>query len=451
MNFRPLLKHQKKAFEYTKKCTHPALLMVMRSGKTLVVLRRLKADNVWEHGSLIVGPYCTLVNWKREIMLEGFPCSEIVELIGTRKERLNQLKKQGKFYLINKEGFLSLPEIRFRKWDNVIVDESTILKNPKSKISRFFTENFRNVKRRWILTGSFSSESYLDIFQQLRFLDQNIFPMRSYWDFRNKFFDNSGFYQWTLNTVGRISIPLRLSEKCCIIGKDDLDQKIRKVYTRRLIPGIKAMMKIYDTLQNEFILEVNNKIIDSSIFAIKAFTLMRRLCGGFIDTDFRFPCKTQEILSLLQNELQGQQVVIWCVFRAELHVIKNILTQNNILCGVIDGTFSQKERAQTINNFQNGLFQILIAIDSCFKYSLDFSCADFCIYYSSPTGLETRQQTEARIETIHKNGVKEIIDLQIEGTIDTSIYDSLMKKETRQELLKRIIRKEQKNDEKESY
>jgi DNA helicase IV len=65
------------------------------------------------------------------------------------------------------------------------------------------------------------------------------------------------------------------------------------------------------------------------------------------------------------------------------------------------------------------------------------------IFYSTPVG-ETRQQVEDRIITVSDKEPLLYIDLVTEGTIEEDILKSLMLKEGKQEMMRRIVRRLQK-------
>ena len=111
---RALRAYQKEAWHYLLKNRYAALFMQMRLGKTLCVIRSLKTrarrENIFP--VLIVCPYSAFGSWKNELEAEGFDLSEIT---GTRNDRLlkiNQSPYLERFSIINKEGFLTIPELR---------------------------------------------------------------------------------------------------------------------------------------------------------------------------------------------------------------------------------------------------------------------------------------------------------------------------------------------------
>jgi SNF2 family DNA or RNA helicase len=435
--------YQRDGFYYTGQVEHPALFWGMRLGKTLVVIRRVLADFKGTVNCLIVAPYSALYGWQEHLLAESIPPDEICLLDGPRAIRIEKHDLFKPWCLINKEGFLTLPEIAGRQWDVVVCDESTFLKNPKAKVSKFFTRNFRNVSKRFILTGTPCPESPLDLFQQLRFLDPTILQSKNYWDFRHTWFEQANDFDYVLKPEGKEFLKLRLQRFCSVLSRNDVGINVCKAYERRVFTLPKSIRKIYDTVEREFLLEVKGKIVDSTIFAMKKFIWLRRLCGGEIDGKVLHTEKLKIITDLLSGELRNERIVIWAVFLDEIHAICTALYYLRIKHESIDGDVPPRYREDFRKDFKAGNLQVLVCQPEIFKHGTDLSCCDTEIYYSSPLGLETRQQSEDRLINIKGEGKLNplIIDLIAQDSIEEDIYDSLLKKETRQEMVKRMMKR----------
>ena len=134
---RTLRPHQLEAFKYARSVRHPALFMEMRLGKTLVTIRRVNLYKPLDPQKglkiLIVAPSDVLGSWEDELDLEGeHNHLNLIYGLRTREARLKAIEKNPntKWYLMNKEGYISVPEIantNFINWDCVVLDESSFL------------------------------------------------------------------------------------------------------------------------------------------------------------------------------------------------------------------------------------------------------------------------------------------------------------------------------------
>jgi len=417
---RKLYKHQVDTLNYTLQVRHPALFMEMRLGKTLVAIRRVKLYSIKHPSILVVAPNSALGSWESELKQEK---ESFRVLQGTRQQRLDLLKSCDlrKWYLVNKEGFLSIPEIARFKWDVVILDESTFIKNPKAKVTKFFLQNFRTVKHRWILTGTPNPESDLDFITQLIFLRGSFCGQVNYWRYRAKYAEPGGYngYAWRLTTSGKKTLSKELGRLAFTQKRKDVKMDVKKIYEKRIIPFPKDIQKQYDDIEDDF--EFNG---DTTIWAMEQYIWLRRLCGGF-DNDNRpvWDGKLQELKSLLTGELSQDQVVIWFNFNHELHTAAKFLKIPS-LCGQND----RLTRVSTINRFNTRKIRFLALQQKIANVGVDLSSADTSIYYSSPVSLLDRQQTEDRIVSIKKKSPLLYIDLVVPNTVDEDILSSLQNK-----------------------
>lgn len=440
---RELRYYQKKALRYTGRVDHPALFMEMRLGKTIVTIRAIKGYPLEESRLvLIVCPYSAMWGWTNELRLEK--AKPIRHLVGSRDRRRKILEKASRpvsvpqYFIINKEGHRSLPEVADVPWNVVVLDESPCIKAPRSQVAEFFTTNFREANHRFILSGLPAPESDLDYFNQLQFLDPEIFVEQSYYQFRFANFGQIG-HEWMTSPKGASYISRRLAKNCFFLSRHNVRLGGIKIYERRMIQMPKDLREIYETLEKEWVLEYLDAR-HQTMFATTKYIWLRRLCGGFADKKLISQKKAQELLWLLKNEFGDKQLAVYARFRAELEFLEAYLTENGYTVGKIHGGVKQKERDAINKSFLAGKVQIIVAQPEAVKYGRDFSCADISVFYSSPDGLDTRQQVEDRIVSTKSNDSNLIIDLVMEKSVEEKVLKSLSKKESRSTMMKNIVR-----------
>jgi len=422
-------------FKYCSKVQHPILFVEMRLGKTLVAVRKCKTYAA-EH-ILIACPYSAFKSWRDELVSEGQ--GKLIELTGKREARLKLLKKawgKHKWFIASKECHQVIPELAHLKWDVIIIDESTFIKNV-NKTSTFYINNFRKVTHRWLLTGTPAPESELNYFLQLQFADKTILGLKDYWHFRQKYFEPVD-YSFEISGKGYKFLSQRLAQKCFFLTRKQAGIGNIKVYEQRMIKMPPTIKKTYKVLKNEFIYETKNNFKFTK-FATTKFIWLRKLCGGVMDTELLWKGKTNELFELNEGELKNEQIVIWCAYRDDIWAIANHFT-GQVPMGIIHGDIPLKKREELLQQFNEGKLRWLVAIPECLKYGVDLSAASTCIFYSTPLGSETRMQAEDRIVSVAKKEPVLIIDLIVEDTIEETIYDGLAKKEGKQLIMKRVVR-----------
>lgn len=437
--------NQKYAFKYACNVQHPAFFMEMRLGKTLVTIRWSQYRRNWKN--LIIGPYSVYKGWLDELYLEDETKWGVVPLFGTRDERLELLDynyDNHKWFFLNKEGHLVIPEVASYLWDSVIVDESTCIKGHDSQITKFMIDHFRDVRHRCILTGTPAPESELDYFSQLQFLDPTIFKEDSFWQFKRNNFGTIGF-NTLISPRGSKYLSSRLAEHCFFQTRADVNLGGEKIYEKRYVQMSPQMREMYKRIAKDFVLEVDGQIIDATVYAHTKYLWLRRLCGGFVDGKMMFGDKVTELVYLLRTELKDQPVIVWCRFTDEIEYLSDYLTNLGFTVGTVYGKIPPKNRPAIQEAFQNGSFQIFLLQPGCFKYGVNLSCASVMIYYSTPESGETRYQSEDRTIDVDQPAGCLILDLIVENSLEEDILISLRKKESRQSMMRRIVQSIQRN------
>jgi len=441
--------YQIDALRYSENVYHPAYFIEPRLGKTFITIRDIKKRFTDIGPVLIIAPYSALYGWERELSLEGFNQNDIVYLTGERVEKEKSIVKDGIFFLINKEAFISFPEIAKFYWQVVIVDEATFLKctpcvnwskryGKRPNISKFYTENFRFVKRRYVLTGTPMTESELDYYMILKFLDPSILGYSNIWAFKHDNFALIPPHEYAITSKGKDFLTERLAKYCFFLARKDVDLGGEQIFQTRKVKLPQKARKIYEKIIKDFLLVVDEEILDVTDFKIETISWLRNLFGGFVQSGFMFEHKIDEIRSLVLGELKNKKLIIWCEFTNEILLLRKNLTELKIQHDFINGDVPPMKRTNIYRSFNNGNFQILIANPHCLQYGVDLSSTDTMIFYSTPLGLETRLQAQDRNISIHSSS-SYVIDIICEDTIEEDFIASLHSKETKRQLIKRIV------------
>ena len=153
---------------------------------------------------------------------------------------------------------------------------------------------------------------------------------------------------------------------------------------------------------------------------------MRRLCGGFADNELIWDGKIKELKYLLETELKNEQVVVWFNFNSEIRACLDALSNESV--AVIRGSTAMDKREEYMNLFNKGEIRILLVQQAVAQTGINLSGADTAIYYSEPTGLLGRKQTEDRILDIKKKQSLLYVNLLVKNTVDTDIRNAMLHK-----------------------
>lgn len=435
-HMRRFWKHQREIWPRTKD-PRPALFVEMRLGKTLLTIRRVKTYAPTIRAGLlvlVVGPYSVLDGWRKELEEEGE--RRVFSLSGTGEQRekehalaVNHANAGERVWvLINREGYRVTPGVlRATAWDCVILDESTFIKNPRARITKFFTRNFRTVSHRWCLTGMPMPENPLDVVPQMMFLHGEWMGCLDFWQWRNRYAELVG-YRWEIKTGSLAQFNHALARDSIIVRRSDVGMDKERIYQTRVLDLPQELRETYDRIEGEFVLAYKNRARTETTMQGTRLSWMRDACNGIVDGRYVWDGKVKEIVSLLQGELKGQSVVIW-VDRLNLIVpLCRVLHRRGIRSYAITGGTPQSQRRMMVGWFQDHAIQVLICQAQCATFGMDLSTASVVIYMDSVTSGLVRRQTEDRILAIDKGGPLLYIDLIVGNTISQDYYSLIRAK-----------------------
>lgn len=435
MKLQPLL-HQQKSIEFASKLAIFADFSEPGTGKTYVQIAIMEKRNVFP--VLILCPK-SIINsaWISDI--QKFSNLSSVAVIGTAEKKIKALSLPVQIYITNYDSLNSdkvLDALIKKKFDYIIVDESTAIKSCKSLRTKILKKLSKNTKYKSIMTGTPCPNSPLDIYSQLEFLDNRILGYQSFWQFKNDRFvpDYMGF-NWTAKKGTEefinkcmYTVGIRHLKKDCL----DLPEKIYQV---REIELTSEQRKIYKEIKEEYIAEMDGKTVGSD-FAMVVYLRLQQLIGGHLPTldkenivEFEENPKLSELKEILE-ELGNQQVIIFANFRWEIKKILSILGDKAI--GLYGET---KDKDESIIAFQTGQKQYLVANAVSAGHGITFVNCSTIIYYSRSYNLEHYLQSQARIDRIGQKNKMLYINIIAKNTIDNVIDKALQEKKSLNQLI----------------
>jgi SNF2 family DNA or RNA helicase len=216
----------------------------------------------------------------------------------------------------------------------------------------------------------------------------------------------------------------------------------KKVYERRKVQLTKKVRKIYEKIEKEFVLEYMGQAQDT-IYATTKYVWLRRLCGGFVDQEFVSYVKIKEVEHLLSGELKNEQVVILAKHVNEVKQLTKYFSKKYSV-GMVYGGVSKLKRPAIYKEFQSGNLDLIIAQPETIKHGVNLSASDTIIVYTSPDGGETREQVEDRVVNTARNDSSLIIDLICADTIEEDVIKNLVRKESNQAMMRKMVQRLQK-------
>jgi len=424
---RTLLPQQHEALRYAQPRTRIALFMEMRLGKTKVAIHWAKHHRCGR--ILVLAPLSVLPGWVEELEKEDVRATDIFFLEGPVRDRIALAREIDEGWaLCNYEAIVANPDLLSLPWSAIILDESTRIRNPRAKITRYLLTRTAHIARRAVLSGLPAPEGAVNYYCQMAFLHGQFMDRYNFWSFRDRHFypDTKGWH-WEPKSGTIDAIKKEVNRLGFVMTRKAAGMGERKIYERRYVHMNSDQRQLYIQVMQKFAF----KDIKTQ-WVVTQYVWAARLAGGF-SPDQEHPTlisdgKTEEILALLSTELKNEPVVIWFRFNEELHHVASRLDDAGISYRKITGETPNEDRRTYQQFFQEGQVQVMLMQVKCGKFGLNLSRASTAIYYSNDYDLESRAQSEARIVHPMKHEPLLYIDLITRNTVDLSVIDTLKQK-----------------------
>jgi SNF2 family DNA or RNA helicase len=456
-------KHQEDIFNKIKDMPNYALLMEQGTGKTKVIIDNFsylyKKGNI--DAVLVVAPNGVHRNWINDEVPKHMP--EDIKYKSmfwdnskskTKKfqERFLDLLNDNELCILtcNVESF-RVPKAVFnfltyckRKNVMMVVDESARIKNPKAKQTREIIKlgNFATYKR--ILTGTPVTNSPFDVYSQFEFLDKSIIDHNSFYSFKNYYgvfekktnwgsnrqYDELKSYR-NLEELKALLDPFsyRITKAECL----DLPEKI---HTKRYFKLSTKQRDVYETIKEEFILEIDKSQIPLPM-ALTRLMKLQQVTSNFVIlendktkfVDEENHPRLDATMEIINDIPEDQSIIIWCRFRHDIKIICDALDKNKITNVRYDGDTKADTRQKNLIKFQSKQARVFVANPATASEGLNLFVANNVIYYSNSFKYGERQQSEDRAHRIGQKNNVLYFDLIAENTLDNKIIKVLLEKQ----------------------
>lgn len=471
--------HQDRIFKTTRDWVDFGLLAEMGTGKSKII-----ADSAaWQYerdkidAFVVVAPNGVHRNWiTKEVpahipdrvnpMAVAWNASMLAADRKILRKILETDDKGLRIFAMNVEAFGStekatnfLEDLFDRYRLMIAVDESTVIKTWDAKQTKRLCQLGKYAEARRILTGTPVTNSPMDLFGQLSFLNPKYLGFRNFYSFRaryaklvkeknhkqNREYTRVVGYQHLDELISKVDrICIRVTKKECL----DLPEKM---YIRRVVHMTKTQQQLYDTLKKESFAEhiKEGKLETMEVTNVLTKWLrLQQLLGGYMTNEdgqtvciFDQPDKNPRLKELraVTDEVTGK-AIIWSRFRAEIDLISKSLRKWYGPDCVVEyhGGVKEKERDENVTAFQNNdKVRFFVGQPNAGGYGLTLTAANTVVYYSNDFNLATRLQSEDRAHRIGQKNPVTYVDLEVPGTIDTKILSALLSKKNVADIITR--------------
>lgn len=456
----PLWSHQRDAVKKAIECGSFGFFFDPGCGKTATTINTLRQLFGRIGGlckTLILCPPVVIENWEREIHAHShLPFDLIVKLNGTGKQRLEKLKNIGEkpAVVITNYRTLLMDDVfsELLKWSPLalVLDESHKCKSIKAKQTKRAIKLGDIAKFKFLLTGTFVLNDYMDVFSQFRILDGGDRFGENFIHFRKKYFYDKNAYMpkdkyfpnWSVDESMIEEMKQKINSISMTVRKEDaldLPPLVRKVIEVPLNVEQKRMYKEMKDSFITFIDEAQNSDMPKAVVAEMAVTKglrLQQIISGFASIDgsnkvheIKNNPRNDALKELLEDITPGHKVIVWAVFHQNYKDIRKVCESLKIKYVELHGEV--KDKQTNIDLFNNDpKVRVLIGHPGSGGIGVNLIASSYSIYYSRNFNLEYDLQSEAR----NHRGGSEIhdkitrIDLVTPDTIDVQVLESLASK-----------------------
>lgn len=445
-----LMKHQQLAREIAQYRDRYAFFYDTRTGKTPLSLA-IMYDDLQKHPDhkwLVVCPLILIDNAWMEDAATFIPEISIISChASTPKKRIERISTPASIYVTNTESFVKYREY-FDKigFEGCIIDESSDMKSPKSKVSKELVDFAQTVNRFYLLSGTPAPNGEQEYYMQLKAVDFYGVPS-SYTQFKEYFFVNMSYnpqYEKLALRPDRRDELFTLIKKYAIyVDKEDVLTTPGRTFHEVEFEMPVGLKKHYNKMKNDLAVELADKLIITAPSTAAKLNKLNQITSGFImDTQaakenkfygedrqevylldsYRFS-KLQELLD--SEPCRGEQVLIWANYRKEFEIIMDMLGNK---CRAIYGGTSIADKNTAISAFKHGDIQYLVANPASADKGLTLTNAHISIYFSLNYSYELFKQSMERIYGDIRKQPKhcDYYVLIAKGTIDRVLYSEVL-------------------------
>lgn len=420
--------------EYGTGKTLAALMIVntLKLARVLVVSTKLSVKSTWpseirQHSNF---RWAVLVGGRRKkakILYHGMKATKV------DAGKYHAPTVRPTIFLVNYDGVKNIyRELVKCPWDAIILDESTKIKSPHTSRTAVMWALGKHIPRRYIMTGFPVTENLMDIYPQVKFLDDSNLLGTSHHAFVNTYFVKMGAK--ILPKRNRVKELMQKITPFCIHITNKSLKLPPKIYKKVDIELTAQQKALLDEFKKTFRLELGKVKIDTQyIFAL--ITKSLAICDGYVtDAEGNIEVietqKDEALIEILEEiDAARNKVVIWAAHRFSIKKIYRYLTR--LKYGVAKLTGETADEDLVVKRFQHDKrYTVLLATQKKAAESVTLTAARYGIYYSNTWSYDLRANSEARIRRKGSERHSSIVytDLVTRSSVEEKVYECLLKK-----------------------
>lgn len=416
-----LRSYQEEAVDFLFSRDRAAVLAAVGAGKTLIAISAIR--ELISHGHadrwLVLAPKRVAVDvWPRELEKWAEELTFSVA-VGTPAQRKKAFDADVDVVITNYDNIPSVPATGF---DGVIFDELTRLKNPSGKRFKYLIKIADQFKFRYGLTGSFTSNGLIDVFGQMKVVDQTLLG-RSKGAFLQQYFYcvNRDYGQWEPLPQALPKVMEAIKPATYVLEPGEYKDKLPPLHVVEMRCDLDDR-EPYENMKKEYVHEE----ITAPTAAVVTQKLQQIASGFAYDSQGVaqwFGRQKFESLRDIIDENQRDNTIIVYNYKEELAELQRQFNVSTI------------DEPSAVERWNEGKIPLLAIHPKSAGHGLNLQFGgNKIIFLSLPWSLELFEQTVGRL---HRSGQTRDVwcyVIMCNKTIDQRIFDALKDKKSLSEL-----------------
>lgn len=334
------------------------------------------------------------------------------------------------------------------QFDTIIMDESTAFKNHNSARSKAAYKIAKRMQYRECMTGTPNPNTVLELWHQVKLLDDGANLGTTYWRFRSAvcepvatgpggqytdWRDKDGAEFAVFDTIRDFTIRHKF-EECQDIPANkvteyfiDLSPKLRRHYDEM----VNMAMTLLD--DNQILTAVHAASVHQKLMQIASGAVYTNLLGADdVGATYLDDGRAELVCDLIEER---EQCVVAFNWRHQRRALEEALGKRGIDFAVIDGTVNDRGRSEAVTRFQAGELRVILAHPQSAGHGLTLTKGTTTIWTSPTYNAEHYKQFNHRIYRAGQTRKTETIHITARNTIDEQVYNKLNSKLSSMQLL----------------
>lgn len=405
-------------------------------GKALVLAPRTLLKNAWENDFKKFAP-------------------DMKVAVATAANREKAFAEDADVYVTNHDAVKWLATQKkpfFAQFDELIIDEPTAFKHHTSQRSKAAAKIRSHFKYRRGMSATPNSNGICDVWHQMFLLDDGLRLGKSFYAFRNSVCEprqvgrNVNAIEWR-DKEGAEEAVFGLLADIVIRHKMEDCTDIPATHTYEIEYELTpSQRKQYDALEAAQLLVLIPELVAATIAgrpavpqitavnaAAVATKLLQVASGAVYDNDGKYHLidkgRYEMVLDLIEARKHSLCFFQW---KHQRDMLTQLAAARGMTFCTMDGSASDQERTDMVNNYQRGAYQVMFAHPKSAAHGLTLTKGTTTIWPGPIYDLELWLQGNKRQARIGQTQKTEVIAVLAKDTIEEKVYHQiLMNKNTR--------------------